>query len=203
VGAWTLPPDEGVSFEGLIYQPSTGAEAGAQPENGRQIREELLLVEPVERQRLLEKYILNKIAMALKISPSRLNTQQPLNSLGLDSLTAVELKNWIEEELNVQVPITIFLQEPSIAEFSTQLLDQLTEGHINQQDAEQLLERIDQLSDEEVDALLSQISQQRDSQDNDGISQQDAGQLLAGLDQLSDGEVDALLSQMLEKETEE
>ncbi len=201
VGAWTLPPDGGVLFEGLINQTPT--EADAQPENGRHIREELLLVQPLERQRLLENYILSKIATALKISPSRLNAQQPLNSLGLDSLTAVELKNWIEEELNVQIPITIFLQEPSIAEFSAQLLDQLTEDRISQQDAEQLLERLDQLSDEEVDTLLSQISQQGDGQGNDGISQQDAGRLLTGLDQLSDEEVDALLSQMLEKETEE
>lgn len=198
VGAWTLPSNGGASFESLLYQTPTEGEAQALPENGRHIREELLLVELAERQRLLENYILGKIATALKISPSRLNAQQPLNSLGLDSLTAVELKNWIEEELNVQVPITIFLQEPSIAEFSTQLLDQLTEGQINQQDAEQLLERLDQLSDEEVDALLRQISQQGG---DDGISQQDAGRLLAELDQLSDGEVDTLLSQMLEKET--
>jgi len=238
VGEWTLPPDGGASFDGITGRASTEAEVDAPPGNGRHIREELLLVEPVERQRLLENYVLSKIATALKISSSRLNAQQPLNSLGLDSLTAVELKNWIEEELNVQVPITIFLQEPSIAEFSTQLLDQLAEGQnghtystgrilqeslspqigayeqiteenahvidqINQQDAEQLLERLDQLSDEEIDALLGQISRQGNDQGKlvDGISQQDAGQLLAGLNQLSDEEVDALLSQMLEKET--
>ena len=208
-------------------------------------------VEPLERQRLLEHYILGKIAAALKISPSRLDAQQPLNSLGLDSLTAVELRNWIEAELNVEVPITILLQEPTIAQFSAQLLEQLTgsqvgrpqassalpidtrgqgngststPGEINQRDAAQLLEQLDQLSDEEVEALLGQLSPEnvdgheelpsggeaihlyddhalRGNKTN-GSSQRNAAQLLAGLDQLSDEEVDSLLSQMLEEETE-
>jgi acyl-CoA synthetase (AMP-forming)/AMP-acid ligase II/acyl carrier protein len=223
----------------------------APAENGKHIRESLLAVEPLERQRLLEHYMLGKIAAALKISPSRLDAQQPLNSLGLDSLTAVELKNWIEAELNVEVPITIFLQEPTIAQFSAQVLDQLTgsrvgrpqassalpvdtqgqengsvsaPGEISQRAAEQLLEQLDQLSDEEVEALLGQLSPEnvdgheelppggedihlyddhapRGNKTN-GSSQPNAAQLLAGLDQLSDEEVDSLLSQMLEEETE-
>ena len=157
--------------------------------NGRHIREGLLLAQPAERQHLLEDYILEKVATVLKLSPSRLDTEQSLSSLGLDSLMAMELKNWIEEELGVQVPITIFLQEPGIAQFSAQLLDQLVisastpliplipsgtqvDGRVkisngdglSRQAAEQLLADLDQLSDEEVDALLSQISQEEDDQ---------------------------------------
>jgi len=222
----------------------------APAENGKHIRESLPAVDPLERQRLLENYILGKIAAALKISPSRLDAQQPLNSLGLDSLTAVELKNWIETELKVEVPITIFLQEPTIAQFSAQLLDQLTAsqdgrpqassawlvdthdqgngsasapGEISQHDAAQLLEQLDQLSDEQVEALLSQLSPESmdghqefpsggegihhyddhapQGNKTNGIGQRNAAQLLAGLDQLSDEEVDSLLSQMLEEET--
>ncbi|MFL5658358.1 MAG: AMP-binding protein [Ktedonobacteraceae bacterium] len=195
--------------------------------NGRSIREELL-AHPVERQHLLEDYIREKVASVLKLSSSKLDTEQSLSSLGLDSLLAMELKNWIEEELGVQVPITIFLQEPSIAQFSAQLLDQLVitastpsiplipsetqvDGHVNisdgdglnRQAAEQLLADLDQLSDEEVDALLSQISQEdgwTDATNGDDISQRTAEQLLADLDQLSDEEVDSLLSQMSQKE---
>jgi acyl carrier protein len=202
--------------------------------NGRLIREELLLAQPEERQRLLEDYIREKVASVLKVSPSSLDTEQSLSGLGFDSLMAMELKNWIEEELGVQVPITIFLQEPGIAEFSTQLLDQLAisastplipfissdvqeDGRVNTgngeglspQAAEQLLAELDQLSDEEVDALLGQFSQEENSQavsteasNGNGINQQTAKQLLAQLDQLSDEEVDALLSQMSQKESD-
>jgi len=72
-----------------------------------------------------------------------------------------------------------------------------------------LLADHDQLSDEEVDALLSQISQEEndqadstDASNGDGINQQAAEQLLADLDQLSDEEVDSLLSQMSQKESD-
>ena len=214
------------------YAMNTADTAGAPKSNGRLIREKLLLAQPVERQRLLEDHIREKVAMVLKVSPSRLDTEQSLSSLGLDSLMAMELKNWIEEELGVQVPITIFLQEPGIAQFSAQLLDQLVitastpsiplipsdtqvdvrinpgNGNgLSRQTAEQLLAGLDQLSDEEVDSLLSQISQEEESwidstgaTNGDGINQQAAEQLLAQLDQLSDEEVDSLLSQMSQKE---
>jgi len=186
-GQWTLPleehmlqtsPQEGDLAEGGMHP------VGTQPTNGRQIREELLLAEPVKRQRLLENYICEKVAQVHNLPSSVLDAQQPLNSLGLDSLTAMELKNLIEVELKVQVPITMFLQEPSIAQFSAQLLDQLmTSEHllfplltaglnhnspldgqidsangISASGAERLLTQLDQLSDQEVDSLLSQLS---------------------------------------------
>lgn len=184
LGEWTQPPDERSVWVGvseLVGQESQPAGVI----NDRHFREELLLAEPGKRQRLLEDYICEKIASTLRIPLSRLNYEQPLNSLGLDSLTAFELKNWIEEELKVDVPITAFLQEPSIAQFSAQLLEQLVttttasslsppltatqsasgaeDGHIdatseiNRHDANQLLARLDQLSDEEVESLLSQM----------------------------------------------
>ena len=184
VGEWTQPPGEDsvwVGVSDLVGQESQTD--GAM--NERHIREELLLAEPGKRQRLLEDYICEKIASTLKLPLSRLNYEQPLNSLGLDSLTAFELKTWIEEELKVDVPITAFLQEPSIAQFSAQLLEQLVttttasslstpltakqsasgeeDGHIdatsetNRYDAKQLLARLDQLSDEEVESLLSEM----------------------------------------------
>jgi len=151
---------------------------------GRNIHEELLQADAIERQRLLENYIREKIATSLKLSLAGMDVQQPLNSLGIDSLTAMELKGWIEAELGVEVPITLFLQEPSIAQFTSQLLDQLMgataaasqtfafdittlngnhasideAGAMSSQEAEQLLMQLDQFSDAEVDALLNQIS---------------------------------------------
>jgi len=210
----------------------TTATTAVPKSNGRLFREKLLLAQPAERQRLLEDYIREKVATVLKLSPSRLDTEQSLSSLGLDSLMAMELKNWIEEELGVQVPITIFLQEPGIAQFSAQLLDAISASTpliplipsgtqvdglvkinngdgLSRQAAEQLLADLDQLSDEEVDALLNRISQEEDDQadstgasNGDGINQQAAEQLLAQLDQLSDEEVDSLLSQMSQKESD-
>jgi acyl-CoA synthetase (AMP-forming)/AMP-acid ligase II/acyl carrier protein len=254
VGQWTMPIEEYPLETATLENDLDGRElssAGAQT-NGRQIREELLLAEPAERQRLLENYICEKVAKAHNLPPSILNAELPLNSLGLDSLTAMELKNTIEAELKVEVPITIFLQEPSIAQFATQLLEQLTAStpaafplltpgldHINlldghtdglaafndvsganfnslaPADAERLLARLDQLSDQEVDSLLRQLSENEEqngagtldeangaaTQGVNSLEPDAAEQLLAQLDQLSDQEVETLLSQIIQEET--
>src|SRR5260370_42093023 len=97
-------------------------------------------------------------------------------------------------------------------------------GEISQHDAAQFLEQLDQLSEEQVEALLSQLSPESvdghqafpsggegirrydehapQGIKTNGIGQRNAAQLLAGLDQLSDEEVDSLLRQILEGETE-
>jgi amino acid adenylation domain-containing protein len=91
-------------------------------------REALLAVEPDEQRRLVEGYLRQQVARALKLPDSRLDSEQPLNMLGLDSLMAVELRNGIEGDLGVTIPIVAFLQGPSVADLSRQLLDQLHEG---------------------------------------------------------------------------
>jgi amino acid adenylation domain-containing protein len=91
-------------------------------------KDALLAAEPDERRRLVEGYLRNQVAHALKLPDSRLDSEQPLNMLGLDSLMAVELRNGIEGDLGMTIPIIAFLQGPSVADLSTQLLDQLQEG---------------------------------------------------------------------------
>ncbi len=79
------------------------------------------------RQQLVESYLCEKVAGVLRLPASGIDVQQPLTILGLDSLMAIELKNKIELELSVHIPIVTFLQGPSIREFATQLLSQLAE----------------------------------------------------------------------------
>ncbi len=88
---------------------------------------------------------------------------------------AVELKNRITVDLGVNVPMVKFLQGPSVAQAATQILDQLTaelstssvppapvvalrQEHYTNGDANgQLLAKLDQLSDEEVNSLLTDM----------------------------------------------
>jgi acyl carrier protein len=137
-------------------------------------RDALLAAEPPQRRQLLHSYLSAQVARVLGISPSKLDVQQPLSHLGLDSLMAVELKNRIAVDLKVNVPVVKFLQGFSVDQAVTQVLDQLAADvanpttplappvteqneHNGQEDAEQLLANLDQLSDEKVDSLLTEM----------------------------------------------
>lgn len=173
-----------------------------------------------ERLRQLERYISEQVAGVLRVPVERIDLDQPLTTLGLDSLMAIELKNRIEQALQVRIPIVTFLQGPSIAQFSTQLLEQLpsvtpeeatsapvsVEPELSQADAEHLLNELDQLSDQDVDALLQQMLDGQDGSEaqpesgKSAISAQEAAQLLAQLDQLPEEEIDSLLKQIVQGE---
>jgi acyl carrier protein len=139
-------------------------------------REAILAAEPAERRLLLQSYLGEQVARALGLSPSRLDLQQPLSHLGLDSLMAVELKNRIALDLKVNVPVVKFLQGFSVDQAVTQVLEQLAAEAMDpitalapavalageRRDAERLLAELDQLSDEQVSSLLDDMLEASD-----------------------------------------
>jgi acyl carrier protein len=138
-------------------------------------RTTLLAAGPAERRQLLQSYLTELVARVLGLSASKVEVQQPLSNLGLDSLMAVELKNRIAVDLGVNVPMVTFLSGPSVEEAAAQLLHLLTSGtstssvplaspnthrHGEQKNGgidEHLLENLDQLSDDEVNSLLTDL----------------------------------------------
>src|SRR5262249_23142964 len=77
-----------------------------------------------ERQALLESYLCSQVGKILGFSSSSIRVDQSLITLGTDSLMAMELKNRIETNLGVSIPMVNFLQGPSIAQVATYVLDQ-------------------------------------------------------------------------------
>lgn len=137
--------------------------------------ETLLAVELEERQRLLEEYLGRQAAYVLKLAPSGLDIHEPLTNLGFDSLMAVELKNRIETDLEIVIPMVQFLQGLSTAQLAMVVLDKVTsvetvpaptptkangtlgDNVAAQSETMQLLASLDQLSEEQVDLLLSNL----------------------------------------------
>ena len=62
----------------------------------------------------------------LGLATSKLDLEQPLNRMGIDSLMAVELKNRIEADLAVEIPVLKFLEGASLSQLASFLRDRLS-----------------------------------------------------------------------------
>jgi acyl transferase domain-containing protein/acyl carrier protein len=124
------------------------------------VRKEILAAEPEERRSLVEGFLVEQIARVLKCSPSRVDTHEPLGRLGIDSLMAVELKNRVEANLETPLPVTALLQGPSLSQLATQLVEGLDAPAGDAPVAPEedgLEEQVENLTDEEVDAMLRDL----------------------------------------------
>jgi amino acid adenylation domain-containing protein len=87
----------------------------------------LLAASLADREATLAAYLRRAVARALRLAPERVDVALPLNRLGLDSLMAVELKNGIEANVGVTIPIVKFLQGPSVEQLAAHLAAALVE----------------------------------------------------------------------------
>lgn len=89
------------------------------------VREALMQAKPEQRREIVQTYICEQVAGVLGTSV-KLDFDQPLNELGLDSLMAVQLQNRVESDLALSLPAGELMQGPiSINRLSTVVLDKL------------------------------------------------------------------------------
>lgn len=89
-------------------------------------RSELLALSPRECQPLLESYLIELLAGVLSIAADDINPQEPLSTLGLDSLKVFELKNRIELDLEIEVSVADFFEGMSLQALATKILAEMT-----------------------------------------------------------------------------
>jgi SAM-dependent methyltransferase/acyl carrier protein len=130
------------------------------------IRSELERAAPAERQRRLVAFVRERTVKVLALDPTEeVDVQKPLNELGLDSLMAVELRNALGSGLGLAktLPATLVFDHPTIADLSDYLgrsalgLDvgkPIPDSKIGETAGGGLLDRIEQLSEEEVERIF-------------------------------------------------
>ncbi|MCA9160555.1 MAG: KR domain-containing protein, partial [Planctomycetales bacterium] len=132
-----------------------------------------------ERAEMVEKMLRAKAGSLLGISANQLPADRALLELGLDSLMAVELRNWIERQLEVNLPIASLMRSESLSQVIVSLCDALRQKH--------------ELSTGETDEHSTAIAQTRLSE----LTESQAAALLEQLPNLGAEEVSQLLNQML------
>ena len=164
-------------FEHLQYERGSDMESTEAPGKEADIRQALQAASPGrQRLALLESHIREQLAQVLRFLPSRMDLHKPFKTLGLDSLTALELCNRLEVSLGLTLPATLVWSYPTVNALAPHLAakmgisvkdtneprgDKMLNTEPAQDEYEkldQILGEIEQLSDDEAHGILSDKS---------------------------------------------
>ncbi|MEO1616255.1 MAG: SDR family NAD(P)-dependent oxidoreductase [Planctomycetota bacterium] len=132
-----------------------------------------------ERMTMISELVGKKVATLLGIEPERMPWDQPLLSLGLDSLMAVEMRNWVENQLQIDLPIATLMRGNGLEEICQTIAcafgsadekesKQTTTADAEPNETAELLDRLSEMSDDDVDALLSEMMNDNQSESTGG-----------------------------------
>jgi NADPH:quinone reductase-like Zn-dependent oxidoreductase/SAM-dependent methyltransferase len=136
--------------------------SGMSPE--RDLASRLAAVPSSKRRAVLQAEVRDSAVKVLSLAPTHpVDLRAPLATLGLDSLMAVELRNLLGRAIARSLPATLLFDYPSIAaltdHFATLLAieaEDLPAPAPAPVDAEGLLDRVEDLSEDELDRLLAE-----------------------------------------------
>lgn len=113
-------------FAALIQTKTYSNLVGEEADGDRgAIRSQILQASAEARQALMEDFIAEQVAGVFGTEVSKVDRDAPLNSIGLDSLMAIELMNRVESQLGISVPMGSVLNGPNIRELAEPILESL------------------------------------------------------------------------------
>ena len=117
----------------------------SQTKSATAFRQQLADAPPEKRRHLLEAHVEAQLAQVLGIQLAELDWQTGFFDLGLDSLTALELKNGLQESLGCALPSTLTFDYPTVAALMDYLANEIwpdaTEAAPPEDDIGDLLDR--------------------------------------------------------------
>jgi hypothetical protein len=120
--AYLAPVADGSANHTVAERPSKGMEPPR-----ASVRDEILRCSPGERIHRLESYVANVLAAVIGNPGDHLAYSTATDELGLDSLMALEARNQINAELEIDLPVVRFLQGLTITELAARLADELSD----------------------------------------------------------------------------
>ncbi|NNE00359.1 MAG: SDR family NAD(P)-dependent oxidoreductase, partial [Pirellulaceae bacterium] len=163
-------------FAHLIH----GAGDAADVRGAHVTADDLRAADQFKRIEMIGEMLRAKAGKLLGIEMQQLDTKRPLLDLGLDSLMAVEMRNWVESQVEINLPISSLMRSSGLDSLTQTVAEALqdqqsvgiaptSDDHaITSHRAETLLDELPELSDNEVSELLSQmLRQQQDGSSDD------------------------------------
>ncbi len=97
--------------------------SGADSAEDVALRQSLRAMSPTDRQKALVDYFMGQLASITGLEAADIDPVRPLNTMGLDSLMAIELKNKAEKRLQITIPMSAFIHEPSVSSLARHAAD--------------------------------------------------------------------------------
>jgi acyl-CoA synthetase (AMP-forming)/AMP-acid ligase II/acyl carrier protein len=133
-------------------RPVRGLTRPGDEETGDAILAALIGAEQAQRLPLVVTYLRQRAAAAAGMPPETVSADQPFTALGLDSLRLLQLKQRIETELGVVVPLEHFIDYSTATELAAPMLDAV-ERNISAAWAE-----VAGMADSDVEARLAELT---------------------------------------------
>jgi acyl carrier protein len=131
--------------------------------NERSLRHELLALEAGQERRLvLERAVSAQVSQVLRLPANRIDAMTSLQTLGIDSLMALEVRNRLEDCCEVTLSATLLWSYPTIHALTEHLAEKMELSFEQREDAPLSValiaqtETLEDLSLEEVAGLLAQ-----------------------------------------------
>jgi acyl transferase domain-containing protein len=127
--------------------------------------EELHAASPAERRRQVVGFIRSEVAQVLGLGNKLPDVEQGFFEMGMDSLLSLEFKARLESSFAASLPVTLIFDNPTVEALAGFLISEILDQPANEQPkirvvqpeiARSLAMQIEQLSDEEAEALLLQ-----------------------------------------------
>src|SRR5437016_6945194 len=132
------------------------------------IKQQLEAAAPGERYGLLQSYVQREVEKVLRFSAAdALDPHVGFNELGVDSLTAVEIRNALEVALGRPLPVALLFDHPNIEAITRKIAqdvafidlpEEVAEQSRQNYDLNKTLSEIEQLSEEDMDKIFLNIA---------------------------------------------
>ncbi|MDB9527376.1 SDR family NAD(P)-dependent oxidoreductase [Oscillatoria sp. CS-180] len=113
------------AFWQAAFHQTKSSHTRSQKPQREAFRQQLAAAPKDQQQHLLDTHVCNQISQVLGFAPEELDRQQGFFDLGLDSLTAMELKNSLQASLDCSLPATLAFDYPTVDRLLAYLTEQL------------------------------------------------------------------------------
>ncbi|MCA9126961.1 MAG: SDR family NAD(P)-dependent oxidoreductase [Planctomycetales bacterium] len=128
----------------------------------------------VQRLAMVDRLLRNKAGSLLGIPTEDIQADRTLLEMGLDSLMAVEMRNWIESQMEISVPISALMKSSTLGELTEEIGEHIGDNPTPQvaaanrsepeDDVELILNNLEDMGADQVSELLGRMLREQEQQ---------------------------------------